>query len=107
MAIERISQYSQGGGRQYHQGHGGEPSSVRKFYEQAEGIVRDNPGYSVLATFAMGLGLGLAAAALLAPKDRRSAKMSDYLGENMRDAIQSAAARLVPDAVSRFLSKHS
>lgn len=109
MAIpnERISQYTKRGRQQAHQGHDDESTGVRKVYEQAEGIVRGNPGYSVMATFAMGLGLGLLLASMTTPKRRSSSKFQDYLSDNARETIQHAVMRFVPDAVSRFLSKHS
>jgi len=105
---ERISQYTKPGrreGRPAHQGHSPEPSGAKKVYEQAQGLVRENPGYAILAVFGIGLGLGLLLAAMSPKKERRS-KFQDYLGENARDTIQNAVARFVPEAVSRFLSKH-
>jgi hypothetical protein len=104
-----MSQYTkQGRSRgQQHQGQFPEPEGIKKVYQQAEGLVRENPGYSVMATFAMGLGLGLLAAALFPPRQRRAQRMQDYLGENVRDAINSAVSRFVPEAVARFVSKHS
>lgn len=103
----RISQYTKGRQRgAQHQGQFGETMGVKKAYQQAEGLVRDNPGYSIMATFAMGIGLGLLVAALLPHKQRRAPHLRDYLGENARDAIHSAVSRFVPDAVARFMSKH-
>jgi hypothetical protein len=105
---QRISQYANQGRQQErsHQGHSPEATGIKKAYEQAEGLVRDNPGYSVMATFAMGLGLGLLVAAMCPSKQRRASRIQDYVGENARDAISSAVSRFVPDAVARFLSKH-
>jgi len=106
---QRISQYTKQGrqGAAPHQGQGDESMGVKKVYQQAEGLVRDNPGYSVMATFAMGIGLGLLCAALIPHRQRRASSIRDYLGDNARDAINSAVSRFVPDAVARFMSKHS
>lgn len=106
---QRISQYTKQGRQRagQHQGQFDEAAGAKKIYRQAEGLVRDNPGYSVMATFAMGIGLGLLVAAMLPHKRRRASKIQDYLGENARDAINSAVSRFVPDAVARFVSKHS
>lgn len=106
---ERISQYTKQGrreSRQHHQGQFPEGAGVKPLYERAQGLVRENPGYSIMAIFGIGLGLGLLIAAL-SPKKQRSPKFQDYLGEHARETIQSAVARFVPEAVSRFLSKHS
>ena len=106
---ERISQYTKPGRRESrpsHQGHSPEPSGARKVYEQAQDLVREKPGYAIMAVFGVGLGLGLLIAAM-SPKKERRTKFQDYLGENARDTIQSAVARFVPEAVSRFLAKHS
>jgi hypothetical protein len=102
---ERISQYTQRERQQLRQGRDMESADLRDAYGQVERLVRENPGYAVLATFATGLGAGLLLAGLTAPKRRDSPKFHDYLGENAREAIQNAVARFVPDAVSRFLSK--
>lgn len=106
---ERISQYTKQGrrdSRQRDQGQFPEPAGVKQVYERAQGLVRENPGYSIMAVFGLGLGLGLLIAAM-SPKKQRNPKFHDYLGEHARETIQSAVARFVPEAVSRFLSKHS
>lgn len=102
---ERISQYAQKERPQYHQGHGAKSPGERNVYGQIEEVVRENPGYAVLATFATGLVAGMLLAAFTGPKQRDAPKFQDYLGENARDAIQNAVSRLVPEAVSRFLAK--
>lgn len=112
MAIpnERISRYTKqgrGAAAQHHQGQFPEPSGPRQVYERAQGLVRDNPGYSIMALFAAGLGLGLLIAAMSSKKRRPAAKLHDYLGEHALETIQGAVARFVPDAVGRFLSKRS
>ena len=64
---ERISQYTKPGRRESrpsHQGHFPEPSGVKKVYGQAQDLVRENPGYSIMAIFGLGLGLGLLIAAM-------------------------------------------
>lgn len=106
---ERISQYTKQGRRESrpsHQGQFPEPAGVKQVYERAQGVVRENPGYSIMAVFGIGLGLGLLIAAL-SPKKERRTKLQDYLGEHAGETIHSAVARFVPDAVSRFLAKHS
>ena len=105
---ERISQYTKPPrreSRQHHQGQFPEPTGIKHVYERAQGIVRENPGYSIMAIFGLGLGLGLLIAAM-GPRKERRGRFQEYLGENARDTIQSAVSRFVPEAVSRFLAKH-
>ena len=104
---ERISQYTKQERRETSPSRRGplpEAAGIKHAYERAQGVVREHPGYSIMAFFGLGLGLGLLLAAF-SPKRERRAKLHEHLGENARETIQNAVARFVPDAVARFMSK--
>lgn len=104
---ERTSRYAQREREQFHQGRDVEPCDERNASGNVADVIRENPGYALLATFLTGLGAGLLLTALTGRKRRNLLTVPEHLGANAREAIQHAVARFVPEAVTRFLSKQS
>ena len=74
--------------------------------EQTTRLVKEHPGTSALTMFAIGCGVGLAATLLLLPPRRRTYD-SHWPQWASRSHLMETIERLVPDAVSRCLSRHS
>lgn len=65
--------------------------------EEVEEVVRENPASAALVTFAVGVGLGVALAALLRPA-RRVPKLGESTWSHIRDAV----SQVLPDALSQY-----
>jgi hypothetical protein len=66
--------------------------------------IRERPASSALTTFAVGCGLGFLASMLLWPTSRR--QESGWSNWMSRGQLARAVEGMVPDAVSRYLSRH-
>lgn len=71
--------------------------------DQAGQIVRDHPASSALATFGVGVAIGSALVFVLGPSRRKPswAEQAQASGGHLRDVVM----QLLPDALSRHLSK--
>src|SRR5690348_156862 len=70
---------------------------VTQACDEVENLVRDNPASAALVTFAVGVGLGVALAAMLRPA-RRAPTLSESTWSHIRDAV----SQVLPDALSQY-----
>lgn len=105
MAHQRMSQYtSQGRFQDEAQGR------VRQVYGRAQEMIGEHPGYSALACFGIGLCVGTTLTLLLTSGEKKRAWYEDYLPDqdfrsDLTRQVRDTVARLVPDAVSRHLTR--
>lgn len=98
MAHERMSQYMPGG--QFEESE----SKMRAAYERAHHIVGENPAYSALACFGIGVGVGLVLTMLLssAEEEQKKSWYESYMPD--REFVRDLADQ-VRDTVTKYL-KH-
>lgn len=106
MAHQRMSRYTdQGRFREDAEG------PIQQAYGRAQEMIGENPGYSALACFGVGLCVGAGVTLLLGSPKKEHAWYEDYLptdfsrgevGRQVRDAV----SRMLPDAVARYMKRH-
>ena len=105
MAHQRMSQYtSQGRFQDEAQGR------MRQAYGRAQEMIGDHPGYSALACFGIGLCVGTTLTLLLSSGEKEKTWYEEYLPDedfrkDMARHVRDTVARLVPDAVARYLKR--
>lgn len=105
MAHQRMSQYtSQGRFQDEAQGR------MREAYGRAQEMIGEHPGYSALACFGIGLCVGTTLTLLLSSGEKEKAWYEEYLPDedfrsDMTRQVRATVARLVPDAVARYLKR--
>ena len=104
MANERMSQFA--GPDRFERQAG----RVREAYGRAQEVVGDHPGYSALACFGIGVGVGTVLTLLLMPEKKHKAWYKDYVpdkhfADDLTDQVRATVGRMVPDAVARYLKR--
>lgn len=100
MAHERMSQYMPGGQFEEAEARG----TMRAAYERAHEMVGENPAYSALACFGMGVGVGVMLTMLLTSSKQAEEKSwyEGYLPD--RDFVRDLADQ-VRDTVTSYLKR--
>jgi hypothetical protein len=106
VAHQRMSQYTNQG-RFAEQGEG----RVRQAYGRAQEMVGENPGYSALACFSVGLFVGAGITLLASSPKKEKLWYEHYLPADIGHGevakhVRDAVARLLPDAISRHMTRH-
>ena len=99
MAHERMSQYMAGGQEET------EPRrTMRAAYERANEVVGENPAYSALACFGIGMGVGIVLTMLLtsAKEEEEQSWYESYLPD--REFVRDLADQ-VRDTVTSYLKR--
>jgi hypothetical protein len=83
---------------------------MRQAYGRAQEMIGEHPGYSTLACFGIGLCVGTTLTLLLSSGEKEKAWYEDYLPDedfrsDMSRQVRDTVARLVPDAVARYLKR--
>ena len=105
MAHQRMSRYTDPG-RFQEEAEG----RIRQAYGRAQDVIGENPGYSALACFGIGLCVGAGVTLLLASSKREKAWYEDYIparighGEIARQ-VRDTVASMLPDAVTRYMKR--
>lgn len=104
MAHERLSRYTSAG--QFEEASG----RMRQAYGRAQEAIVENPGYSALACFGIGLCAGAAVTLLLTSPKKEKAWYESYLPDegfagDITRQVREAVANVVPEAVARYLKR--
>lgn len=99
MAHERMSQYMPSG--QFDES--GASERMRAAYERATEVVGENPAYSALACFGIGVGVGMVVTMLLkSAKEEEKSWYEDYMPD--RKSVHDLANQ-VRETVSQYLKR--
>ncbi len=106
MAHQRMSQYAP---ERIEEQEG----RLRAGYGRARAMVGDHPGYSALACFGIGLGVGAVVTLLLVPEKKHKPSYRSYKSylpdgrhaEALAHQVRDTVCQVLPDALARYLKR--
>jgi hypothetical protein len=83
---------------------------IHRAYDRAQELIGENPGYSALACFGVGLCVGAGLTLLLSTPKKETTWYQGYLPDegaasDLARHVRDTVARVVPDAVARYLKR--